>query len=426
MNPENNHDEGDLGSRVGDGLHRSVDRLHESPFTLDDVKGRAGSIRRTRRLATAAGIAAAVAVIVPVAVFASHGLGDDDRTLPPLTQSPNPSPTRATDTTSPSPSPTTPTQEPGRGDLPTYSLAGDFPTGSPPALPYLDGTRLLRHDHAPLALPRAYDGFVLLGDRVVGSYQDGSGNRMVDVVEGDGSVSLTSPLEGGLALSDAGTTVAWGTPDGTIETAWSDGQVQLARGLGEPVTVAAVVGDGSCYEVDGGCRALFNSSSFGDPPRAADSHGIVDIITDQPILKVNDASPSGLVAVQTSSSDTGSCSGVLDERKQDYVFTTCDNTLRRFSPSGGLLLGSDPYLDGVGLGSLTVLDVATGDPVVTFPIRGGIIADEAWEDEEHLLVVTHEDSGWRVLRVGLDGTIEVAAGPQVTEDDLARPYSLPH
>jgi hypothetical protein len=308
--------------------------------------------------------------------------------------------------------------------VPGSALDGAFPTGPPPALPYLDGKQLISHDRAPVDLPQAYDSFTMVGDRFVGIYSDVNGERMVDIVEGDGSVSLTEPVEGGLALSDIGTTVAYGTPAGTIETVWADDQVQLANNLGEPVSVAAVVGNGSCHEVDGGCRVFFNSNT-GGTPRAADSHGIVDEFM-KGALKVNDISPTGLIAVMTSAADETSCSGVYNEQHQRFVFKTCDNTLQTFSPDGGRLLAGPDYLDGIGDGSLAILDTATGDPVAQFEIDGGYIAGAQWEDDDHALVIVHtDDVGWRILRVGVDGSVEMAAGPKVTVDDTQRPYFLP-
>ena len=63
--------------------------LHEAPLTLDQVKGKAGRIRRTRRLAVAGGALAAAAVIVPIVVFAGGNLTDDSGPEP----APKPSPT---------------------------------------------------------------------------------------------------------------------------------------------------------------------------------------------------------------------------------------------------------------------------------------------------------------------------------------------
>ncbi len=64
--------------------------LHEAPLTLDHVKGKAGRIRRTRRLAVAGGALAAAAVIVPIVVFAGGNLTDDSGPEPAPKPTPNP------------------------------------------------------------------------------------------------------------------------------------------------------------------------------------------------------------------------------------------------------------------------------------------------------------------------------------------------
>ena len=69
-NPHGN----DLERELGRQLHEQVDHRHDAPFDLGDVRGRAGRIRRNRRVAVAAGVAAALAVIVPTAVLAGGGL----------------------------------------------------------------------------------------------------------------------------------------------------------------------------------------------------------------------------------------------------------------------------------------------------------------------------------------------------------------
>ena len=64
----------DLERELGRQLHEQVDHRHDAPFDLGDVRGRAGRIRRNRRVAVGAGVAAALAVIVPTAVLAGGGL----------------------------------------------------------------------------------------------------------------------------------------------------------------------------------------------------------------------------------------------------------------------------------------------------------------------------------------------------------------
>ena len=69
-NPHGN----DLERELGRQLHEQVDHRHDAPLDLGDVRGRAGRIRRNRRVAVGAGVAAALAIIVPTAVLAGGGL----------------------------------------------------------------------------------------------------------------------------------------------------------------------------------------------------------------------------------------------------------------------------------------------------------------------------------------------------------------
>ena len=43
-----------------------------------------------------------------------------------------------------------------------------------------------------------------------------------------------------------------------------------------------------------------------------------------------------------------------------------------------------------------------------------------WEDDDHLLVLTYGDDGWAVLRLGVDGSVEVAVPPISGDDGQAR------
>src|SRR5688572_16209565 len=62
------HDE--LEQMLGRDLHQQVDGMSTVPFGFTEVKGRAHRIRRNRRIAAGVGLAAAVAVIVPVGLNA--------------------------------------------------------------------------------------------------------------------------------------------------------------------------------------------------------------------------------------------------------------------------------------------------------------------------------------------------------------------
>jgi hypothetical protein len=405
-----------LFDELGHELRRRADGLPPSPLTLGDVKGRAGSIRRTRRLATVAGLAAVVAIVVPVAVFAGGG----DRADGPLPathgpsapQVPSESPTRAVD-----PAPPEPT------DAPTHALNADHPVGAAPAVPWLDGTTLTRPGLDPVELPQPYDQFVVVSDRIVAVRSDDNGNRTLDVLRADGVVtSSVVAVVDGVVASPSGKTAAWATPDGNIETLWADDQVQLNGAPLGQVSAAAVLGDGSCYEVDGGCQVFLNRE--GKAPEVADSHGIVDTVVPGAAVRIEDVSSTGLVGVMRTVSDDGSCSGVFDEQHRAYLWKTCDYSFLGFSPGSTLLAATGAYRDGFGLTYVSVLDAGSGAPLAEFRIDGGAILQTAWEDESHLLAVTYDDRhGWRVLRLGLDGTVETAvASDRASQDD--RPYFL--
>ena len=88
----------DLDDELSRTLHRHAENVSGTPLAFDDVRGQATSIRRRRRLATGLGVAAAIAVIVPTAMFATNG---NDSSPQPASQTPT-----VIDTNTPSPSST--------------------------------------------------------------------------------------------------------------------------------------------------------------------------------------------------------------------------------------------------------------------------------------------------------------------------------
>lgn len=299
----------------------------------------------------------------------------------------------------------------------SFDLLRGVTDGEPLSVPYLVGTKLVIPPGTSMALQRRYDGFALLGDRVVASYDD-QGDRVLDVLTGTGGRIDSSSLVADFAVADAGNVVAWATAQGEVVTAWSAGRLSFGN-QGGPVMVEALIGHAPCRESDNGCRVYVNNVD-GRPPQSVTSDGSVTAIAPGAI-KVNDVRADGLVAVQLSSSDTGSCSGAYDEREHTYLWRTCRHSLLQFSPEGGYLLASHPYLDGLGLGSLSVLDARTGRELVKFTVRGGFIAQYTWEDASHPLIVLSSDRGWEVLRLDLDGSRERALGPVAPAADPTRP-----
>lgn len=338
--------------------------------------------------------AALVAALLVLAVV--PGCAEDDSDAP-------------TGASSESPSQTVAESPSGVGEV---DLLADVTDGDAPVLPYLQRTDLVRPDGPTTELSKAYDQFAVLGEDVVAAYDD-QGDRQIDVLDADGRQVESHPLEASFAVDLTSTAVAWAAPDGEL---WvhADGETVSWGNQGGPVTVAAIA------DVAGEVRVYVDNVDD-RPPAWVAADGSVGSLEG---TSLSDAHPDGLVAVQLSSSDTGSCSGVYDGDEQ--VWETCDHSLFRFSPEGRHLLASDPYLDGLGLASLSILDTTTGEPLVTYRIDGGFIAQQVWEDDTHVLAVVSAPDGWSIIRLGLDGTRERAVGPvEPTSDPTLRLLLLP-
>lgn len=371
-------------------FEQRVRNLHEAPLTFDNVKGKAMTIQRNRRIAVAGGILAAAAVIVPVAVLVGNDLGDDDE-IPAATSSP--SPTQATDSNDPSPT------------VPPVGTVGAS---------YLEGATWHREDGSTVELAETYFWGVELDDELLAARNDG-GAWTVDVIDPAGDVAESFDVLSMPPVANAdNTTVAYISADGALMTRWADGEVAMGEGFVDGDSAAAVSGGPNCFEDVDGCVVFVNHGD-GSTPEVLDSHGIRDIVAPGAI-KVRGVSADGRVALQTSSSDTGSCSAVLDQSGSDPVFETCDATLFGFSPGGGLVSGSDAYLDGIGLGYVTILDAANGKELSRFTPHQGFVRETVWEDDDSLLVNTYEEGEWRIYRLGVDGSTDQVASAEGTED----------
>ena len=175
----------DLDDELTRTLRQHADNLPAAPLAFDDVRGRATSIRRRRRLATGLGVAAAVAVIVPTAMFATRGTSSDGQ-LPPAT-----APSTATDTTSPSPSPTS---TPTMGSNPHAIDVTDLPTGAPPAAPVLGDNDIALAQTSEAVVRWTKDGTI--------------------TVEAAGQTFGPYTTSHGMVRNPAATAVAWATDGG--------------------------------------------------------------------------------------------------------------------------------------------------------------------------------------------------------------------
>jgi hypothetical protein len=389
----------DFDQELSSTLHRQADTVPGTPLTFDDVRGRATSIRRRRRLAAGVGVAAALAVIVPTAMFATSGTNADG---PPVaTQTPT-----VTDTNTPAP-----TSTPVMGSDPHALDVRDLPTGAPPAVAYVP----------------SQDGvlsFATTRDANVRWTLDGV------VVEALDQVFGPYPSSSGLARNAAGTTVAWATDDGYV-MAWVDGEDEPYQ-LGKPglasLRVAAVTGtdclrgkaSDCAYYVSGWDMAKDQPASVmisGDGGSGAVDPG-------RAILEVNDADESGRVLGLTELKIDGSCSEVLEGAQT--LLGSCDYTFDRFSPDGSYVLASEAYHDGDSSGVIAVF--ATAGDRLSYRVRSGQdmagYRQAVWEDDTHILFTAYQDGMWSIVRMDVHGAMEYAVPPTKGGDILSPPYVL--
>ena len=329
----------DLDNDLSRTLQQHAESLSATPLAFDDVRGKATSIRRRRQLATGLGVAAAIAVIVPTAMFATRGTSSDGQ-LPPATQ-----PSTATDTSSPSP-----TSTPTMGSNPHAIDVSDLPTGAPPAAPVLGDN--------DIALAQT-------SEAVVRWTKDGTIS-----VEAAGQTFGPYTTSHGMVPNPAATTVAWATAEGEV-MAWADGETEpfvLSETGLDDVRVGAVTGTDCSRQADQ-CTFFVSGHDFDANTTEVftlTSTGVRgDVDPDGLLLSVSDATDDGRLLGVTSIDELApsSCSAVLDpaETGSTPLWETCKHTLDTFSPNGDYVLASDSYGDGIGAGVIAVYDAQTGE-----------------------------------------------------------------
>ncbi len=112
-------------------------------------------------------------------------------------------------------------------------------------------------------------------------------------------------------------------------------------------------------------------------------------------------------------------SGVFDASTGESVWTTDRWHATEFSPGGRHILGVDYPWDPQ---RVAVLDAGSGEQLVRFdfgksPRRGPWVTSSHWEDETHVLVVVESWSRLWLVRLGVDGSVELAYPEPVRFDD---------
>ena len=400
-----NHDEKDLLSRE---LHQRSAGIGGHPIGMDDVRGRARSIRRRRNAVRGVVAAVVLAVAVPVGLSATDLLGSSGTPAPPVaSQTGEPTP----DTPAPTPGPD------GTFPLTVHGLE----KGEPAGVPYVVARnhQLVTPD-GTLDLPEAYamitpynGGWLAVGS----SEHPGKIIMLDDNLE----VTHTDPAGGyALAVSDDGSHVAYVVRE-------SNDQVLLVNAPTDgtdPVTWMIDVPGGESLDPVG---FLDNDTVVYNAP-ATNLMGVARTGgTTTPIeglRRVDDASEAtGMVSGLVSYGADGACSGVMDPVSGTLLWKSCDYSNLRFSPDGRYVVADAAYFDGPGSPTVSIVDASTGEKVVEFsPVQKDTVvgvSQSAWEDDDTVLSYVDEGGDQAMVRLGTDGSIEA-----VTDVVAVRPMSV--
>ncbi|MDN4162453.1 hypothetical protein [Nocardioides abyssi] len=376
--------------RLEQGLRSRADLLTEAPLTLADVRTTARSIRRRRR-AAAAGVAAAVLAVVAVPV--GLGLaGTTDREVQPA----------------PAPSPTAP--------APGYLEDGTVHhlDGTDVALGGVQGVRAW----APLG-----PGYVADATR--------QGGRVVSFHDADGSLETTwpAPTTRSFVVDGDGRHAAWVLPSG--EPVLLDGTTgELARlapvaGARSPEAVGVL---GTCPDDCGVVVADRGGRGPGATylvPVDGTARPFLPEVPQVVALSPDDSLAAGLVG--PAPDDIHSCGGVWSTGSGQTAWEDCSDNLYLFSPGSRYV--ATTFAEGLGPNSLRIKDAATGVLLHEMSLVDWM-PGHVWVDDEHVLVNVQRGTDWSLVRIGVDGTEEVLAGPAPGVDEeewgmAVSPYLLP-
>lgn len=385
-----------LEDQVHDALHRTADPLQRAPFTVTDVRARARRIQRRRAAVAGAAVAAVIAIAIPVgAGMVGPGPRSD---VPPATQPPAPRTT---------------------GTVRIDPLSA--PVGAETTVPLIDvDAETLTTGGETIQLPRLYDQLTPYVEGWIGiAFTDDVGGRTAQVLDPDFRVLDQVAPASSMVVSPDGSRIAWADYDGrrwVVVDRDRDGsraerQTPLAPGPQDARVrpVGFLPGDallvGTTDPVTGGESGLVVRPDGSTSPLPG-------------ALRMGSASEvTGLVSVQTRTTDDGSCWEVQDSGAGGArVWQTCDYSLLGFSPDGRYVLGFTAYLTPNGSPTLAVLDAATGERVADFELVGsrtsvvGIQPEIGWEDDETVVATLVTGDRQYVVRLGLDGTVERVGG----------------
>lgn len=406
----------DLADQLGTMLRSRADHLAPSPITFEAVRGKAVRIRRRR--ATVTGVAASLALIgVPAAVLSLTG---SDSGPSPVAEAPPTYVDSGNERLLPE------DQLPvnrSRLGLPALE-PGTLERGADARVPWAQGGALHLPDGeqlnlgAPTRMLLPYDEGWLLGEQV------GDGEYATRIVDADGttlSEPEISPEVG--AVSSNGRYVSYIERSDLVMHDNTTGRSQVVASA-EKELEPALVG------VDDEGAVYFNVGS--EPGMTNDGrvwrNGTTTDLSPSTEQRITVVSPLGYTVRIVETSDFGGCYAVFDPEGTEQA-RTCTHNPKKFSPDGANVAMGPNYGDGFGDLNLAIAGEDWSEPLSEWVnytdagVQQPTFSSMVWEDEEHLLVSMvdfsqgMEKATWYLVRVGLDGTTELAADPIAGDQD---------
>lgn len=376
-------------------LHDRADRTTYEPTLAADVATRARFLQR-RRTRTTALVAAAVVVAVAIPLGIVLAVGPDASLEPAGPSSPR---------------------------VVRVDALSDLTQGAPPAIDHVDDRAYVFASGERLELP-VDDGGVLdaapyLGGILVASAGPRLGSAApaspkLMLLDRDGTPRWTRCGSDVIGVSANRSTAAFGW---SLDCArWSAPRIEWGPTDGEAPARTRRVGAGQQIEPIGVTaeRVVVNVVD----PATGEPLG-VEVVEEvgRPRLVPGLARATGWAPAQglvAGCPAAGPCV-VVDESDGSPLITLADGEVPlSFSPDGRLV--ATLREDDAGSASLTVRDVETGDAMVTLlgatDTFQGDASSTAWEDPSHLLITRVDADGEALVRLGTDGSIELATPVQ--------------
>ncbi|SDS29513.1 hypothetical protein [Actinopolymorpha singaporensis] len=302
---------------------------------------------------------------------------------------------------------TTSTTERPSDDTVRLSLDG-LDRGAAPRIGYLDGSELITPDARGLTLDGRFSWITPYAQGWLAGSYDENGPRL-NFLDAHGDLLRGQPGAGAV-VNASGSQVAYVT---AAESTNRTTQLVVAPTLGSeagklrvPVpadaTPVGFLSDSAVvYGTDGERPEVFVATVAGSERVPG-------------LLGASDATEHGLIAGATDRSDNGSCSAVVRADGFAQLWSTCDFSFEQFSPDGRYILATDAHRDGIGFGTLAILDAKTGAVVAHYQKQDRDMVHinaMTWEDDRHVLATVYDEGEWAVVRTDTRGSIELATVP---------------